>query len=39
MQTSCDAITALSDTVRAILDDAVSKAKVNSRSRLKMQDL
>ncbi len=39
MQTSSDAITALSDKVCVILDDAVARAKVNRRSTVKPQDL
>jgi histone H3/H4 len=39
MQTSSDAITALSDKVCVILDDAVARAKANRRSTVKPQDL
>jgi histone H3/H4 len=39
MQTSSDAITALSDKVCIILDDAVARAKANRRSTVKPQDL
>jgi len=39
MQTSSDAITALSDKVCVILDDAVTRAKANRRSTVKPQDL
>lgn len=39
MQTSSDAITALSDKVSAMLDAAVERAKANRRSTVKAQDL
>ncbi len=39
VQTSSDAITALSDKVCVILDDAVARAKANRRSTVKPQDL
>lgn len=39
MQTSSDAITALSDKVCAILDEATERAKANRRSTVKAQDL
>jgi histone H3/H4 len=39
MQTSSDAITALSDKVCAILDEAAERAKANRRSTVKPQDL
>ncbi|MHC4558744.1 MAG: hypothetical protein ACYTFW_16850 [Planctomycetota bacterium] len=39
MKTSSDAITALSDKVCVILDDAVARAKANRRSTVKPQDL
>lgn len=39
MQTSSDAITALSDKVCAMLDAAVERAKANRRSTVKPQDL
>lgn len=39
MKTSSDAITALSDKVCVILDDAVIRAKANRRSTVKPQDL
>ncbi len=39
MMTSSDAITALSDKVCAILDDAISRTKANRRSTVKPQDL
>lgn len=39
MQTSAEAITALSDKVCVILDDAVVRAKANRRSTVKAQDL
>jgi len=39
MQTSSDAITALSDKVCAILDEATERVKANRRSTVKPQDL
>ena len=39
MKTSSDAITAISDKVCVILDDAVARAKANRRSTVKPQDL
>jgi len=39
MKTSSDAITALSDKVCVILDDAVARAKANRRSTVRPQDL
>ncbi len=39
MMTSSDAVGALSDKVRAILDEAVARAKANRRSTVKPQDL
>jgi histone H3/H4 len=39
MMTSSDAVTALSDKVCAILDEAVTRAKANRRSTVKPQDL
>jgi histone H3/H4 len=39
MMTSSDAVTALSDKVCAILDDAVARAKANRRSTVRPQDL
>ncbi|MFC1603649.1 hypothetical protein ACFL5F_01355 [Planctomycetota bacterium] len=39
MKTSSDAITALSDKVCVILDDAVACTKANRRSTVKPQDL
>jgi histone H3/H4 len=39
MQTSADAIDALSDKVCALLDAAVERAKANRRSTVKAQDL
>ncbi len=39
MKTSSDAITALSDKVCVILDDAVARAKANRRSTVKPRDL
>ena len=39
MQTSSDAIAALSDKVCAILDEATERAKANRRSTVKPQDL
>jgi hypothetical protein len=39
MKTSSDVITALSDKVCVILDDAITRAKVNRRSTVKPQDL
>ncbi len=39
MKTSSDAITALSDKVCVILDNAVARAKANRRSTVKPQDL
>lgn len=39
MQTSSDAIAALSDKVCAILDEATERAKANRRSTVKAQDL
>lgn len=39
MKTSSDAITALSDKVYAILDDAIARTKANHRSTVKAQDL
>ncbi len=39
MKTSSDAITALSDKVCVILDDAVARTKANRRSTVKAQDL
>jgi len=39
MQTSSDAITALSDKVCIILDEATERAKANRRSTVKPQDL
>ena len=39
MKTSSDAITALSDKVCVILDDAVARTKANRRSTVKPQDL
>ena len=39
MKTSSDAITALSDKVCVILDDAVARAKANRRCTVKPQDL
>lgn len=39
MMTSSDAISALSDKVCAILDEAVARAKANRRSTVKAQDL
>jgi histone H3/H4 len=39
MMTSSDAVTALSDKVCAILDDAVTRAKANRRSTVRPQDL
>ncbi|MHC4169693.1 MAG: hypothetical protein ACYSWQ_22330 [Planctomycetota bacterium] len=39
MRTSSDAIPALSDKVRAILDKAIARAKANRRSKVKPHDL
>ena len=39
MKTSSDAITALSDKVCAILDEAIARTKANRRSTVKPQDL
>jgi len=39
MKTSSDSITALSDKVCVILDDAVARTKANRRSTVKPQDL
>ena len=39
MKTSSDSITALSDKVCEILDDAAARAKANRRSTVKLQDL
>jgi histone H3/H4 len=39
MMTSSDAVTALSDKVCTILDDAVARAKANRRSTVRPQDL
>jgi len=39
MMTSSDAVTALSDKVCAILDEAVARVKANRRSTVKPQDL
>lgn len=39
MMTSSDAITALSDKVCAILDEAIVRTKANRRSTVKPQDL
>ncbi len=39
MHTSSDAITALSDKVCVILNDAVARTKANRRSTVKPQDL
>jgi histone H3/H4 len=39
MKTSSEAVTALSDKVCAILDDAIARTKANHRSTVKPQDL
>ena len=39
MMTSADAVTALSDQVYALLDDAIARTKANKRSTVKPQDL
>ena len=39
MMTSSDAITALSDKVCGLLDEAISRTKANRRSTVKAQDL
>jgi hypothetical protein len=39
MMTSSDTVTALSDKVCAILDEATTRAKANRRSTVKPQDL
>jgi hypothetical protein len=39
MMTSSDAITALSDKVCTILDEAIARTKANRRSTVKPQDL
>jgi cytochrome c biogenesis factor len=39
MMTSADAVTALSDQVYAMLDDAIARTKANKRSTVKPQDL
>jgi len=39
MMTSSDVITALSDKVYTMLDDAVARTKANRRSTVKPQDL
>ena len=39
MQTSADAIAALSDSVYATLDAAIARTKANRRSTVKPQDL
>ena len=39
MKTSSEAIAALSNTVYALLDDAIARAKANRRSTVKAQDL
>ena len=39
MMTSSDAVTALSDKVYALLDNAVARTKANRRSTVKPQDL
>ena len=39
MMTSADAISALSDKVYAMLDDAIKRTKANRRSTVKPQDL
>ncbi len=39
MMTSSDSIATLSDKVRAILDEAIGRAKANRRSTVKPQDL
>ena len=39
MMTSSDAITALSDKVCGLLDEAIARTKANRRSTVKAQDL
>jgi len=39
MMTSSDAVATLSDSVYALLDDAIARTKANKRSTVKPQDL